>query len=63
MSGSSHINFTVAGLVALGGLMGYAKAKSVPSLVGGLAFGALFAYSGSVPPSPPPSSSSSSSHD
>lgn len=49
MSGSSHINYSVAGLLALGGLMGYAKAKSVPSLVGGLAMGALFAYSGSAP--------------
>lgn len=32
---------TYAVLVATGGIMGYVKAKSVPSLIAGLSFGAL----------------------
>ena len=34
-TGSSHLNFSLAALFAGGGIGGYAKAKSVPSLVGG----------------------------
>ena len=35
----------VGGLVAAGGAMGYAKARSVPSLVAGITFGALYGLS------------------
>jgi uncharacterized membrane protein (UPF0136 family) len=35
----------MAGLLAVGGVMGYAKAKSTPSLVAGLVMGSLFAFS------------------
>ena len=44
--GSAHLNLTMGGLVGLGGIMGYIKAKSVPSLVAGVGVGALFAGSG-----------------
>ena len=45
-TGSSHLNFSLAALFMGGGIGGYAKAKSVPSLVGGLACSAAFLASG-----------------
>lgn len=38
--------YTMAGLLSLGGAMGYAKRRSVPSLVGGVGLGAVFAVAG-----------------
>lgn len=43
---SHHINYTTSVLVGLGGVAGYVKAKSVPSLVAGLTFSGLFGLSG-----------------
>ncbi|KAI9004802.1 transmembrane proteins 14C-domain-containing protein [Gaertneriomyces semiglobifer] len=43
---SHHPAYTFAGLTALGGAIGYAKTKSRPSLIAGLAFGALFGTAG-----------------
>ena len=45
-TGSAHLSFTMAGLVGLGGVAGFAKARSVPSLVAGLGCATLFAGSG-----------------
>jgi uncharacterized membrane protein (UPF0136 family) len=44
--GSAHLNFTLGGLVAVGGAVGYFRRGSVPSLVAGLAFGGLLIGSG-----------------
>mmetsp|Transcript_20240 Transcript_20240/g.44056 ORF Transcript_20240/g.44056 Transcript_20240/m.44056 type:complete len:117 (+) Transcript_20240:155-505(+) len=44
--GSAHLNFTMGGLAAIGGAMGYAKKGSTPSLVAGLTFGGLLIGSG-----------------
>eukprot|EP00536_Pseudo-nitzschia_multiseries_P003571 jgi/Psemu1/284491/fgenesh1_pg.56_\ len=44
--GSAHLNFTLGGLVAIGGAMGYVKKGSTPSLVAGLTFGGLLIGSG-----------------
>ena len=44
--GSAHLNFTLGGLCAIGGVVGYAKKKSTPSLAAGLAFGGLLVGSG-----------------
>ncbi|CAK9032520.1 unnamed protein product, partial [Durusdinium trenchii] len=43
---SAHPNFTVGGLLALGGAYGYYKAGSLPSLLGGGTSGALMLASG-----------------
>ena len=45
-TGSSHLNFSLAAVLAGGGLAGYFKAKSVPSLVAGLSFATLYVGSG-----------------
>jgi uncharacterized membrane protein (UPF0136 family) len=44
--GSAHLNFTMAGLVGIGGVVGFVKAKSVPSLVAGIGVASLFGASG-----------------
>lgn len=44
--GSAHLNFTLGGLVAMGGAMGYFKKGSTMSLVAGLSFGSLLIGSG-----------------
>jgi uncharacterized membrane protein (UPF0136 family) len=41
-----HPAYTMAGLVTFGGVMGYVRTKSVPSLFAGVAFGSVFAISG-----------------
>ena len=41
-AGASHLNLTAGALVTLGGAMGYAKKKSIPSLAAGVAFGAMY---------------------
>jgi hypothetical protein len=45
-TGSSHLAFGMAALVAAGGATGYAKTGSVPSLVAGLGIAALFGAGG-----------------
>ena len=40
------MNFTLAAILAGGGLAGYFKAKSMPSLIAGVGLSALFAGSG-----------------
>mgnify|MGYP006091764155 CR=1 FL=1 len=44
--GSAHMNFTLAGLISTGGLVGYMKAGSMPSLLAGVTVGAMYASSG-----------------
>ena len=44
-TGSSHLNMTLAGVLCAGGLAGYVKAKSMPSLIAGFGLGALYAGS------------------
>ena len=46
MPGSAHLSFALAGLLGAGGIGGYAKAASMPSLVVGLGCGGAFAASG-----------------
>ncbi|KAL6937922.1 hypothetical protein ACO0QE_004179 [Hanseniaspora vineae] len=41
-----HPSFTLAGLCAVGGTMGFLKKKSVPSLVAGLTFAGIYGYAG-----------------
>ena len=45
-TGSSHAAFTMAALVAAGGISGYATRRSMPSLVAGLGIAALFGAGG-----------------
>jgi len=44
--GSAHLNFTLGALVAAGGVAGYVRSRSSPSLIAGLALGALYGASG-----------------
>ncbi|KAK9374765.1 transmembrane proteins 14C-domain-containing protein [Lipomyces chichibuensis] len=41
-----HPAFTLAALCSIGGIAGYARRKSVPSLIGGVGVGILFGISG-----------------
>eukprot|EP00197_Chlamydomonas_leiostraca_P002087 CAMPEP_0202858432 /NCGR_PEP_ID=MMETSP1391-20130828/970_1 /ASSEMBLY_ACC=CAM_ASM_000867 /TAXON_ID=1034604 /ORGANISM="Chlamydomonas leiostraca, Strain SAG 11-49" /LENGTH=108 /DNA_ID=CAMNT_0049537353 /DNA_START=82 /DNA_END=405 /DNA_ORIENTATION=- len=41
-TGQAHFDLAMGVLCSMGGAMGYAKKKSVPSLIGGLAFGAAY---------------------
>ncbi|KAJ3035074.1 hypothetical protein HDV00_004338 [Rhizophlyctis rosea] len=43
---SHHPAYTLAGLTAVGGIIGYSRTRSTPSLIAGLSFGALYAVSG-----------------
>merc|ERR1712122_370975 len=45
-TGSSHLNMTLGGVLCAGGLAGYVKAKSMPSLIAGFGLGALYFGSG-----------------
>ncbi|KAA0160510.1 hypothetical protein FNF27_01445 [Cafeteria roenbergensis] len=45
-TGSSHAAFTMAALTAGLGVYGYMSKRSMPSLVAGVAFGAVYAASG-----------------
>eukprot|EP00879_Flechtneria_rotunda_P006090 GHRR01006403.1.p1 GENE.GHRR01006403.1~~GHRR01006403.1.p1 ORF type:complete len:111 (+),score=23.51 GHRR01006403.1:160-492(+) len=42
-TGSSHVNASLGALCAAGGLFGYWKARSMPSLLAGLTFGGAYA--------------------
>eukprot|EP00971_Amphidinium_carterae_P269869 5354015-Amphidinium_carterae.1 len=44
-AGAAHLNLTLGGLLSVGGVVGYLKAGSIPSLVGGLGCGSLMAAS------------------
>ncbi|KAF2073458.1 hypothetical protein CYY_005243 [Polysphondylium violaceum] len=43
---SQHINYSMAGLTLVGGVIGYAKAKSLPSLIAGTTFSVLYLSTG-----------------
>mmetsp|Transcript_19414 Transcript_19414/g.28728 ORF Transcript_19414/g.28728 Transcript_19414/m.28728 type:complete len:116 (-) Transcript_19414:184-531(-) len=44
--GSAHLNFSLGGLIVLGGAMGYMKKGSTMSLIAGALFGSLLIGSG-----------------
>jgi len=43
--GSAHVNYTLAAVVGIGGVYGYIKTRSVPSLIAGVSIGSLYAFS------------------
>ena len=43
---SHHVSYTMGGITAVGGIIGYTREKSVPSLIAGLGSGPLFILSG-----------------
>jgi len=43
--GSAHLNYTLAAVVGIGGVYGYFKTRSLPSLIAGVSIGSLYAYS------------------
>lgn len=45
-TGGAHLNLSVGALVAVGGMMGYVKKKSVPSFVAGVGLGGVLIASG-----------------
>jgi len=53
-SAMDYIGFAYSALVAGGGIMGYVKAQSVPSLAAGLTFGAILAGGAYLNSSDPP---------
>jgi uncharacterized membrane protein (UPF0136 family) len=44
--GGAHLNLTLGGLVTVGGIIGYVKKGSVPSLVAGIGIGSMLLGSG-----------------
>lgn len=45
-TGSSHLSYTLAAVVAAGGVAGFAKTGSTPSLLAGLTIGTMYGYGG-----------------
>ncbi|KAI9493822.1 transmembrane proteins 14C-domain-containing protein [Zychaea mexicana] len=43
---SHHPSYTMAALAATGGIAGFARTRSVPSLAAGLAVGSMYGYAG-----------------
>ncbi|CAG8624557.1 6432_t:CDS:2 [Paraglomus occultum] len=43
---SHHPSYTMAAICTTGGILGYAKARSVPSIIAGVGIGAAYAISG-----------------
>lgn len=46
LNSSAHPSYTMSGLCIVGGIAGYAKSRSFPSLLSGLALSIVFTYSG-----------------
>eukprot|EP00123_Amoebidium_parasiticum_P017297 comp23792_c0_seq1/m.41304 comp23792_c0_seq1/g.41304 ORF comp23792_c0_seq1/g.41304 comp23792_c0_seq1/m.41304 type:complete len:109 (-) comp23792_c0_seq1:24-350(-) len=43
--GAAHLNYSMAGLVLVGGIAGFAAKRSMPSLLAGIGSAALYGYS------------------
>lgn len=46
MGGSAHLSFTVGGLLVIGGIIGFARKSSIPSLIAGATCGGVLIGSG-----------------